>query len=72
MCLAVIGGRLVSGILDGTAKVWRMEATVAAWRCGRTLEDHGAAVCCLATWRDKMASGSADQTIRVWDLQEGS
>ena len=53
-------------------KVWRMEGVVSAWRCERTLAGHGRGINCVATWGDKMASGSADKTIRVWDVGVGT
>jgi WD40 repeat protein len=71
-CLAVSGNRLVSGSLDGTAKVWRMEGAVSTWRCERTLAGHGDRVNCVATWGGKVASGSADKTIRVWGVLAGT
>jgi WD40 repeat protein len=62
----------VSGSWDGTAKVWRMEGAVSAWRCERTLAGHGGEVICVATWGGKMASGSGDKRIRVWDVGAGT
>jgi WD40 repeat protein len=71
-CLAVSGGRLVSGSWDETAKVWRIEGAVSTWRCERTLAGHEDYINCLATCGGKMASGSGDKTIRVWDAGTGT
>ncbi len=62
----------MSGSWDRSAKVWRMEGAVSTWRCERTLAGHGGDVCCLLTWGGKVASGSGDKTIRVWDVGAGT
>ena len=65
-CLAMLaGGRLSSGSVYHTIKIWNL----ADGACVEMLEGHGDAVICLAVLAGgRLASGSADQTIKVWDL----
>ena len=46
--------------------------TEAAWECERTLTGHTDWITCLATWRDKIISGSGDRTVRIWDAATGA
>ena len=57
--LAVCGSRLASSGEDGSIKVWGTGAG-AGWMCERSLIGHQKAVCSLAGWQDKVASGSRD------------
>ena len=45
-------------------------------RCERTLaghhDDNSGYIFCVTTWGGKMASGSGDRTIRVWDAGAGT
>ena len=64
--LAVIDGKLVSGSLDGTIKVW---GDLGANQCLHTLTGHTNGVRSLAVIDGKLVSGSWDHTIKVWDLK---
>ncbi len=64
-CLAVSGGKLVSGDWDATVKVWNMAGTMSLWQCERTLTGHGASVNCVTTWGGEVASGAGDKMILV-------
>ena len=44
----------------------------AAWACERTLVGHARGVNALATWQDKVLSGSDDEGVRVWDVGTGA
>ncbi len=73
LALTVCGSRLASGYggNGGSIKVWAM-STGAPWACERELLGHAGGVCPLAGWRDKVASGSLDGSIRVWDAGTGA
>ncbi len=63
---------MVSGSGDRSVKVWAMGAG-AWWPCERTLVGHTREVNALATWQDKVLSGSYDDgSVRVWDIGTGS
>jgi WD40 repeat protein len=68
--LAVCGQYLASGSADETIKLWRM-GPAAVWPCERTLVGHTESIFSLASWRDKVVSGSADNSIRVWCAATG-
>uniref|UniRef100_A0A146LNJ2 Gem-associated protein 5 n=2 Tax=Lygus hesperus TaxID=30085 RepID=A0A146LNJ2_LYGHE len=60
-------GRLISASYDYTSQVWDVAAsTVLACFDGH----HGAVVCCLpsALHQDWIITGSADNTVRVWNM----
>ncbi|RKF58836.1 Mitochondrial division protein 1 [Golovinomyces cichoracearum] len=61
-------GTLVTAALDDTVKVWDMNAG----RCMGLLEGHTASVRVLQVEDNIVATGSADATIRLWDLQNSS
>jgi len=68
MCLAWSSGRncLISGSQDHSLKVWTVTA------CKRTLEGHTKGVKCLVLLDDdRVASGSYDSSLRVWELASG-
>jgi WD40 repeat protein len=58
-------GDLLSGSLDGTIKRWNRQTG-----CQQTLVGHGGGVWCLALSADGslLASGSQDQTIKLWEV----
>jgi WD40 repeat protein len=61
------GGKLASGTLDKTVRVWENGA------CLLTLAGHTSLVRALAVLPDgKLASGSWDETVRVWDAASGA
>ncbi len=82
LALAVCGSRLASGSMDASVKIWGMAPFVpvespswssAFWPCReRRLLGHTGWVRSLAGWRDKVASGSSDGSIRVWDVGTGA
>ena len=81
--LAVLSGwRLASGSSDTTIKIWAiMKRKPGATRCNpgvtqcvATLAGHNGGVTALATLRigvarTRLASGSSDRTVKIWDVQ---
>jgi hypothetical protein len=70
--LAECEGRMCSGSLDGTIRVWGG----ASLKRQRTLHDRVAAgeddgVCSLAAWEGRLVSGHLDSVIRVWNVATG-
>ncbi|KAK2616375.1 Mitochondrial fission protein [Conoideocrella luteorostrata] len=61
-------GTMVSAALDDTVKVWDLNAG----RCIGILEGHTASVRTLQVEDNILATGSADATIRLWDLSRSS
>ncbi|KND87837.1 Mitochondrial division protein 1 [Tolypocladium ophioglossoides CBS 100239] len=57
-------GTMVTAALDDTVKVWDLNAG----RCMGFLEGHAASVRALQVEDNILATGSADATIRLWDL----
>lgn len=57
-------GTMVTAALDDTVKVWDLNAG----RCMGFLEGHTASVRALQVEDNILATGSADATIRLWDL----
>jgi hypothetical protein len=85
--LADASGRVVSGSWDGTLRVWALPPPGAAGAydgaappdaphsaCERVLAGHTKAVYALAALPggSRCVSGSADQTLRVWDAGSGA
>ncbi|XP_035957965.1 WD repeat-containing protein 86 isoform X3 [Halichoerus grypus] len=68
-CAEEVGGLLVTGSTDGTAKVWQ----VTSGCCHQTLRGHTGAVLCLVldTPSHTAFTGSTDTTIRAWDILSG-
>jgi WD40 repeat protein len=54
-----------------TVRVWRMEGPASEWRCELTLCEHAWHWSRLAVCGGRMASGSKDGSIVVWDLATG-
>ena len=44
----------------------------AAWACKRARVCYTGSILSLATWRDKVISGSRDETVRIWDAVTGA
>ncbi len=65
LSLAVLpDGKLVSGFLDNTIKIWDPDTG----ECIKTLGGHSGPVECLAVLPDgRLVSGSGDNTIKIWD-----
>jgi WD40 repeat protein len=62
---AISGKWLVSASQDGTLRVWELNTG----ECKAVLRDHRAWITALATGRQgRIASGSWDRTVRIWDL----
>ena len=59
----------LSGAQDSCIKLWDMRAPHSS-RCVASLTDHGAEVCFLSVVGDKLFSGSADATVKYWDIRQ--
>ena len=61
-------GRVISGSLDKTARVWKNSGD-----CERVLEGHETAILSAAVFpgEDVVATGSGDCTIRLWRISDG-
>jgi hypothetical protein len=58
-------GRMVSGSLDSTLRLWDIESGV----CVKTLAGHTDSVYCVVQLADgRVVSGSRDKTLRLWDI----
>ncbi len=57
-------GTMVTAALDDTVRVWDLNAG----RCMGMLEGHHASVRCLQVEDNIVATGSADASVRLWDL----
>lgn len=62
---------VVSASNDGTIKAWNPHGVLFSDRTPSVIGDHMDYVRCVAYARDRnwVASGSFDQTIKLWDLQ---
>jgi WD40 repeat protein len=59
----------LSGAQDSCIKLWDMRAPHSS-RCVATLTEHSAEVCFLSVVGDKLFSGSADATVKYWDIRQ--
>uniref|UniRef100_F6HW00 C3H1-type domain-containing protein n=1 Tax=Vitis vinifera TaxID=29760 RepID=F6HW00_VITVI len=64
--LTVGGGRLYSGSLDNTIRVWDLNTL----QCIHTLKEHASVVMSLVCWGPYLISCSLDQKIKVWFATE--
>ncbi|RVW69187.1 Zinc finger CCCH domain-containing protein 48 [Vitis vinifera] len=64
--LTVGGGRLYSGSMDNTIRVWDLDTL----QCIHTLKEHASVVMSLVCWGPYLISCSLDQTIKVWFATE--
>lgn len=70
---------LVSGSDDKTLKLWSLDLKEGHYSCVQTVQDHTAAINCIATLprtqatssRCIFASGAADATAKLWELSAG-
>ena len=62
-----------SGANDGSISLWKYDATNQEWKCVQTLSGHDDQVKSLAFAGDgkTLVSGSADLSVRVWDVYNG-
>lgn len=76
-CILASGETILSGSHDGTIRVWRYDNTAnggkGGFSLGHTLHGHAGEVTCLAVIGGTMVwSGSVDESIRLWDVTDGS
>ena len=80
MCLVGIpteGGRghVATGCTDSLVRVWQLEsaadAALPAARPTHVLRGHTKAVECVVQLADQLATGSADASLRVWNMYTG-
>ncbi|WJZ85849.1 hypothetical protein VitviT2T_005366 [Vitis vinifera] len=64
--LTVGGGKLYSGSMDNTIRVWDLNTL----QCIHTLKEHASVVMSLGCWGPYLISCSLDQTIKVWFATE--
>lgn len=70
---------LVSGSDDKSLKLWALNLKEGSYSCIQTVDDHTAAINCIATLpqthdsasRCIFASGAADASIKIWELSSG-
>ncbi|XP_021893583.1 zinc finger CCCH domain-containing protein 48-like [Carica papaya] len=61
-CLTVGGGKLYSGSMDGTVRVWDTESFV----CINTVEAHSDCITSLVYWGVYLITSSRDKSIKIW------
>jgi hypothetical protein len=68
-CIAIcIDGRIVSGSVDETLKIWNAHTG----KCDITLKGHTDTITCVMVHFDgRIISGSLDNTLRIWDPLNG-
>jgi F-box and WD-40 domain protein CDC4 len=57
----------VSGSYDTTAKIW----SISEGKCLRTLTGHFSQIYAIAFDGKKIATGSLDTSVRIWDPTDG-
>ena len=68
ICLEGTEGRLISGSVDGSIRVWSVQQPV----CEAVLEGHTDWVRCINARGNIIISGSDDKAIRFWDIETGA
>jgi WD40 repeat protein len=68
ICLEGTEGRIISGSVDGTIRLWSAHRPM----CEAVLEGHTDWVRCLHARGSTVVSGSDDGTIRFWDLERAA
>jgi hypothetical protein len=68
ICLEGTEGRLISGSVDGSIRVWSVQQPV----CEAVLEGHTDWVRCMNARGNIIISGSDDKAIRFWDMETGA
>jgi WD40 repeat protein len=73
LTLAIRDRILISGGEDRTIKLWNLD-TAEKQQPIQILEGHGGSIWCVEISPDgtKIASASADYTVKIWDLQTGN
>ncbi|XP_056161920.1 zinc finger CCCH domain-containing protein 48-like [Syzygium oleosum] len=66
--MEVANNMLFAGAQDGTILVWKEGSEADTFQMAAPLRGHTWGVVSLTVGRDRLYSGSIDQTIRVWDL----
>lgn len=64
-CMAVFGGRILSGGLDSTVRLWDVAT---GQQVGEPMRGHSGRVTIVAFFENKIISAGEDCTIRVWDI----
>lgn len=54
---------LATGSFDKTIKLWRLKSGI----CIETLRNHDGEIMCLSFGENKLASGSMDSTVNLYD-----
>ncbi|KAE8687961.1 hypothetical protein F3Y22_tig00111005pilonHSYRG00059 [Hibiscus syriacus] len=66
LALNADGSVLFSGACDRSILVWEREDSAGYMAVTGALRGHGKAILCLVNVSDLLMSGSADQTVRIW------
>ena len=68
------GCQLASASLDGTARLWRLDASSLLLSSGHMLSGHGGRVSCLAfsPCGSQLATGSGEGQVWLWSTADGS
>ena len=66
------GASLLAACADGTLRMWDLRKLIADPKTtSRLLTGHKGPLTCLATQAGVAVTGSADRSVRVWDLESG-
>ncbi|OMO51446.1 Zinc finger, CCCH-type [Corchorus olitorius] len=67
--MAVANDKLFAGTQNGDIMAWRASFEANPFHLAASLQGHTRAVLCLSVGENMLFSGSADNTIRVWDTE---